>query len=68
MALHLWGVDLREESAGGGEVTVGESRDLPFGGALGRGEAGVFVVQGEDNKGVCVEAAVVQALEAASGD
>lgn len=59
MAVHLWGVDLREVRAGGGEVTAGESRDLPV---------GLIAAQGEDNKGVCVEVAVVQRLEAASGD
>lgn len=31
-------------------------------------EADVFVVQDEDNKGVCVEAVVVQGLEAENGD
>lgn len=59
MAVHLWGVDLREASAGGGEVAAGESRDLPV---------GLIAAQGEDNKGVCVGVAVVQGLEAASGD
>lgn len=68
MAVHLRGVDLREASAGGGEVTAGEFRDLPGEGAVGKGgEAGAFVAQDEDNKGVCVEAVVVQELEAASG-
>lgn len=59
MAVHLWGVDLREVSAGGGEVAAGESRDLPV---------GLIAAQGEDNKGVCVEVAVEQGLKAASGD
>lgn len=68
VAVHLRGVDLRGASVGGGEVTAGEGRDLPSEGAVGRGEAGVFVVQDEDNKGVCVEAVVVQGLQAASGD
>lgn len=68
MAVHLLGVDLREASAGGGEVTAGEFRDLPSEDAVGGGEAGVFVAQDEDNKGVCVEAVVVQGLRAASGD
>lgn len=35
VAVHLWGVDLREVSAGGGEVTAGGSRDLPVVGAVG---------------------------------
>lgn len=65
MAVHLWGVNLRGVSAGGGEVAAGEFRDLPSEGAVSRGEARV---QGEDNKGVCVEAVEVQGLEAASGD
>lgn len=67
VAGHLRGVDLRGARAGGGEVTAGEFRDLPGEGAVGGGgEAGAFVAQGEDNKGVCVEAAVVQELEAAT--
>lgn len=68
MAVHLWGVNLRGVSAGGGEVAAGEFRDLPSEGAVSRGEARVFVVQGKDNKGVCVETVEVQGLEAASGD
>lgn len=59
MAVHLWGADLREASAGGGEVAAGESGDLPV---------GAIAAQGEDNKGVCVEVVVEQGLEAASGD
>lgn len=31
-------------------------------------ETDAFVVQGEDNKGVCVEAVVIHGLEAESGD
>lgn len=59
MAVHLWGVDLREVSAVGGEVTAGESRDLPV---------GLIAAQGEDNKGVCVEVVVEEGLQAARGD
>lgn len=68
MAVHLRGVDLRGASEGGGEVTAGEFRDLLSEGAVGGGEEGVFVFQDEDNKGVCVEAVMVQGLEAARGD
>lgn len=60
VAGHFRGVDLRGASAGAGEVSAGEFRDLPSGGAVSG--------MGDDNKGVCVEAVVVQGLEAASGD
>lgn len=50
-------------------VFVGEeNKDWPGKADDGGVEAVMFVVQDEDNKGVCAEAVLVQGLEVGSGD
>lgn len=69
-------VDLQERGAVAAGLSVGVWLFLTVqefwvccsGGADSGVEAGVLVVQDEENKGVCVEAVVVQGLEAETAD
>lgn len=73
--LRLVGLPEERAAAAGGEVTGGAAAGVRLFtavkealGADERTEAGVSVVQGEENKGVCVEAVVVQGVEAVRED
>lgn len=67
-------VDLRGVSAEGDAVEIclffvgEENEDWPGKPDNGGVEAVMFVVQDEDNKGVCADAVLVQGLEVGSGE